>query len=71
MQGLSVIARQTIAPGQFVAQYAGEMLTNSEADNRLAAYDINKAEVGHALLVPPPLLLILSAFFGLSPRPAL
>ena len=43
VQGLSVIASHKIAKGQFVAQYAGEMLTNSEADRRLAEYDADKA----------------------------
>lgn len=51
VQGLSVIASHKIAKGQFVAQYAGEMLTNNEADRRLAEYDAEKAGVGHALLV--------------------
>ena len=52
MQGMSVIASQNIDQGQFVAQYAGEMLTNGEADRRLAEYDATRAGVGHALLVP-------------------
>ena len=52
VQGLSVIASHKIAKGEFVAQYAGEMLTNSEADRRLAEYDADKTGVGHALLVP-------------------
>lgn len=47
---MSVVARQDIAQGQFVAQYAGEMLTNLKADKRLADYD-NKTGFGHALLV--------------------
>lgn len=50
VKGMSVVARQDIAQGQFVAQYAGEMLTNLKADERLADYD-NKTGVGHALLV--------------------
>ena len=50
-QGMSVIASQNIDQGQFVAQYAGEMLTNSEADRRLAEYDATRAGVGHALMV--------------------
>lgn len=50
-QGMSVIASQNIDQGQFVAQYAGEMLTNGEADRRLAEYDASQAGVGHALLV--------------------
>ena len=52
MQGMSVIASQNIDQGQFVAQYAGEMLTNGEADRRLVEYDATRAGVGHALLVP-------------------
>ncbi|DBA77348.1 TPA: hypothetical protein ACH3X2_000865 [Trebouxia sp. C0005] len=51
-KGMSVIAGQNIDQGQFVAQYAGEMLTNIEADRRLAEYDATRAGVGHALLVP-------------------
>jgi hypothetical protein len=50
-QGMSVIASQNVDQGQFVAQYAGEMLTNGEADRRLAEYDASQAGVGHALLV--------------------
>ncbi|KAL0054878.1 hypothetical protein WJX82_003684 [Trebouxia sp. C0006] len=50
-KGMSVIASQNIDQGQFVAQYAGEMLTNSEADRRLAEYDATRAGVGHALMV--------------------
>ncbi|KAL0035176.1 hypothetical protein WJX79_004633 [Trebouxia sp. C0005] len=50
-KGMSVIAGQNIDQGQFVAQYAGEMLTNIEADRRLAEYDATRAGVGHALLV--------------------
>ncbi|DBA97412.1 hypothetical protein WJX77_010580 [Trebouxia sp. C0004] len=50
-KGMSVIANHNIDRGQFVAQYAGEMLTNAEADRRLAEYDVTKAGVGHALLV--------------------
>ncbi len=53
---MSVIANQSIAQAQFVAQYAGELLTNSEADRRLAEYDNIQAGVGHALLVPSALL---------------
>ena len=51
-QGSAVIARQHIRKGQFVAQYAGEMLSNTEADMRLAQYDKASDEIGHALLVP-------------------
>lgn len=50
-QGMSVIASQNIDQGQFVVQYTGEMLTNSEADRRLAEYDATRAGIGHALLV--------------------
>lgn len=45
------MAAQHIAQGQFVAQYAGEVLTNKEADKRLAEYDTRDGGVGHALLV--------------------
>ena len=45
------MAAQHIAQGQFVAQYAGEVLTNKEADMRLAQYDTQDTGVGHALLV--------------------
>ena len=50
-QGMAVMAAQQIDQGHFVAQYAGEMLTNKEADKRLAQYDRNCTGVGHALLV--------------------
>lgn len=45
------MAAQHIVQGQFVAQYAGEILTNKQADIRLAQYDTRDASVGHALLV--------------------
>ena len=48
---MAVMAAQHIAQGQFVAQYAGEILTNKEADMRLAQYDTQDTGVGHALLV--------------------
>lgn len=48
---MAVTAAQHIAQGQFVAQYAGEILRNAEADNRLAQYDASATGVGHALLV--------------------
>lgn len=50
-KGMAVMAAQQIDQGHFVAQYAGEMLTNKEADKRLAQYDRNCTGVGHALLV--------------------
>ena len=48
---MAVVAAQHIAQGQFVAQYAGEVLTNKEADMRLAQYDAQDTEIGHAMLV--------------------
>ena len=48
---MAVMAAQQIEQGQFVAQYAGEFLTNKEAEKRLAQYDSNRTGVGHALLV--------------------
>ncbi|KAL3149147.1 Histone-lysine N-methyltransferase suvr3 [Trebouxia sp. C0010 RCD-2024] len=45
------MAAQHIDQGEFVAQYAGELLRNVEADKRLAQYDTNNTDVGHALLV--------------------
>ena len=48
---MAVMAAQRIAQGRFVAQYAGEILRNTEADKRLAQYDTNDTGVGHALLV--------------------
>lgn len=35
----------------FVAQYAGEVINNREADERLKAYDAEPQAIGHALLV--------------------
>lgn len=48
---MAVMAAQHIVQGQFVAQYAGEVLTNKQADIRLAQYDTQDASAGHALLV--------------------
>lgn len=48
---MSVVARQSILKGHFVAQYAGEMISNAEADMRLAQYDSARSLIGHALLV--------------------
>ena len=50
-QGWSAVTCQDIAEGCFVAQYAGELVSNTEADNRLQAYDSDVQAIGHALLV--------------------
>lgn len=52
------MAAQHIAQGQFVAQYAGEVLTNKEADMRLAQYDTQDTGVGHALLVSAQCIVV-------------
>jgi hypothetical protein len=49
LQGWCVKALQAIPQGSFVAEYAGEYVTGSEAERRLAQYDTE--ERGHALLV--------------------
>ena len=51
-QGWSAVACQDIAEGSFVAQYAGEVISNKEAESRLEAYDAHMQAIGHALLVP-------------------
>ena len=50
-QGWSAVTCQNIAEGCFVAQYAGELVSNKEADRRLQAYDSDVQAIGHALLV--------------------
>ena len=65
---MAAVAAQHIAQGQFVAQYAGEVLTNKEADNRLAQYDTQDTGVGHALLVGAPCVLPALAHFLLYDR---
>lgn len=50
-QGWSAVTCQDIAKGAFVAQYAGEVISNKEAESRLEAYDAHMQTIGHALLV--------------------
>lgn len=59
-----MMAAQHIAQGQFVAQYAGEILTNREADMRLAQYDTQDTGVGHALLVGAQSFCCLTVHIG-------
>ncbi len=54
LQGWGAFADQDICRGAFVCEYAGELLSNSEADARLAAYDAQREGPGHALLVQYP-----------------
>ena len=51
MQGWGAFSVSTLLAGQFVAQYAGELLSNQAANARLAAYDAERPPQGHALLV--------------------
>ena len=51
LQGWGAFADQDIFKGAFVCEYAGELLSNSEADARLGAYDAQLEGPGHALLV--------------------
>ncbi|KAK9820172.1 hypothetical protein WJX72_007069 [[Myrmecia] bisecta] len=50
-KGWAAFAHQHVPAGQFVCQYAGEMIRTTEADRRLAAYDRENSATGHALLV--------------------
>ena len=50
-QGWAVLACSDIQEDSFVAQYAGEVVNNKEADERLKAYDAEQQAIGHALLV--------------------
>lgn len=49
LQGWCVRTNAAIPQGRFVCEYAGEYVSGSEAEQRLAEYD--KQERGHALLV--------------------
>ena len=51
VQGWGAFTVTRLLAGQFVAQYAGELLSNRAADARLAAYDAERPPQGHALLV--------------------
>ena len=51
MQGWGAFTASALLAGQFVAQYAGELLSNQAANARLAAYDAERPPQGHALLV--------------------
>jgi hypothetical protein len=60
LQGWGVVAAQHIPAGSFVCQYVGELLSSTEAQGRLEAYDAAVAAAvaaghddipGHALLV--------------------
>ena len=51
MQGWGAYTASALLAGQFVAQYAGELLSNQAANARLAAYDAERPPQGHALLV--------------------
>ena len=57
MQGWGVFTASALLAGQFVAQYAGELLSNQAANARLAAYDVERPPQGHALLVIGPMLI--------------
>lgn len=51
-KGWAARAADPISKGSFVCQYAGELLTSSEAAARLAEYDARPAyQAGHALMV--------------------
>ena len=54
MQGWGAYTASALLAGQFVAQYAGELLSNQAANARLAAYDAERPPQGHALLVMGP-----------------
>ena len=52
-KGWQALAACDIRKGQFVAEYAGELVRNDEAARRLAVYDAEVDAPGHALLVNP------------------
>lgn len=49
LQGWCVKTSEAIPQGRFVCEYAGEYVSGTEAEQRLAEYD--KQDRGHALLV--------------------
>lgn len=51
MQGWGARACAPIQSGQFVAQYAGELITSTEAARRLSEIDADPGPTCHALLV--------------------
>ena len=51
LKGWSAFAGEEIEAGQFVCQYAGELLGSAEAALRLKQYDEKADRPGHALLV--------------------
>ena len=51
LKGWSAFAGEDIEAGQFVCQYAGELLGSNEAAERLQQYDRKADGPGHALLV--------------------
>jgi hypothetical protein len=55
-KGWRAVAACDIKKGEFVAEYAGELVKNDEAARRLAVYDAQVDAPGHALLVNPRLL---------------
>lgn len=64
LQGIGVCTLEELREGDFVAEYAGELLSSVEADRRLAAYDCQVTGSatssdgdGHALLVSGGLLV--------------
>ncbi len=54
LQGWGAFTQVAIQRGQFVAQYAGELITSQEAARRLAAIDAAPGPTCHALLVVFP-----------------
>lgn len=59
LQGWSAFTAGQIQEGQFVCQYAGELLRNNQAAERLKKYDEQPCGPGHALLVSYDLLWML------------
>ena len=53
LKGWSAFAGENIEGGQFVCQYAGELLGSAETELRLKKYDEKADGPGHALLVLP------------------
>lgn len=51
LQGWSAFAAEPISRGNFVCQYAGELMNNDQSQKRLRIYDGTQNSAGHALLV--------------------